>query len=187
MEETTRTDAQFVVPGPGLPCTCLQVNTAPPPKFSAGPIDRTPNDEITLRPEQNRPVAAGRGSPPSHPVSPLRNSGVRPSASCVWRRLIRRPRSGSNRYPRSQHSVREGRARRCTSHLHNETGQSVNFSEPTSSTAPRVAADVSIAVLKRQRGHVINLLCQAQGFPAPLFRYKFEFGAGKKNVGAFRQ
>ena len=30
---------------------------------------------------------------------------------------------------------------------------------------------MSIAFLKRQKGLTTNLQCQAQGFPAPLFRY----------------
>ena len=45
----------------------------------------------------------------------------------------------------------------------------VSYAEPTSSTAPRVSDDV--VVRKHQHGETIDLLCQAQAYPPPLFRF----------------
>ncbi len=43
--------------------------------------------------------------------------------------------------------------------------------EPTSSSAPRFASESYGFVLRKSSGMAFNLLCPAQAFPAPLFRY----------------
>jgi hypothetical protein len=46
------------------------------------------------------------------------------------------------------------------------------FVEPTSSSAPRFASESYVGFqLRKSSGMAINLLCPAQAFPAPLFRW----------------
>ena len=45
------------------------------------------------------------------------------------------------------------------------------MTEPTSSTAPRFATDSAISSSRKIIGRSLTLLCPAQAYPAPAFRY----------------
>ncbi|XP_076265906.1 Down syndrome cell adhesion molecule 1 isoform X36 [Rhynchophorus ferrugineus] len=57
------------------------------------------------------------------------------------------------------------------------------ITEPISSTLPKVSSTSKYDVLDYQQGATLSLLCPAQGFPAPTFRwYKFIEGTSRKQA-----
>ncbi|XP_060529786.1 cell adhesion molecule Dscam2 isoform X40 [Cylas formicarius] len=57
------------------------------------------------------------------------------------------------------------------------------ITEPISSRAPSLLSDVWSTAIKKHAGSGVTLLCQAQGFPAPTFRwYKFIDGTSRKQA-----
>ncbi|XP_060529777.1 cell adhesion molecule Dscam2 isoform X31 [Cylas formicarius] len=57
------------------------------------------------------------------------------------------------------------------------------ITEPISSRAPSLLSDVRSTTIEKHAGHGVTLLCQAQGFPTPSFRwYKFIDGTSRKQA-----
>ncbi|CAH0555681.1 unnamed protein product [Brassicogethes aeneus] len=55
--------------------------------------------------------------------------------------------------------------------------------EPIGSRAPGLVSDVRSITIEKHSGHGFSLLCQAQGFPSPTFRwYKFVEGTSRKQA-----
>lgn len=47
--------------------------------------------------------------------------------------------------------------------------------EPVGLRTPRLISDVKSTTIEKHNGHDLSLLCQAQGYPMPTFRYLIHF------------